>query len=134
MYCQHCGVALSENVRFCTACGKAQAQTEPSVPPNVNSGLVGFSARINDPAFAKYVKNSNKWSGIFAVLLAFAAVIGFYIYGETSSEMQNPQALFIGLGIGGMFILIALFQVIGRKSSKTWDGTVVDKKTEKKII
>ena len=94
--------------------------------------LMGFSSKINDPAFAKYLKNTNRWSAIFSIIIAAAAVIGFYIYGETSSEMENPQALYIGLGIGGMFLLIALFTIIGRKKSTTWDGTVVDKKIEKK--
>ena len=46
--------------------------------------------------------------------------------------IDNPEALLIGLGIGGMFLLIALFQTIGRSRSKTWDGVVVDKKIEKK--
>jgi len=94
--------------------------------------FIGFSTRINDPAFAKYIKNTNRWSAIFSLILAFAAIIGFLIYGEVSSEMDNPQALFIGMGIGGMFVIIALFQIIGRKRSKTWDGTVVDKKIEAK--
>lgn len=66
------------------------------------------------------------------MILALCAVIGFSIYGETSSEMDNPQAFFIGLGIGGMFMVIAIFQIIGRKRSKTWDGVVVDKKIEQK--
>jgi hypothetical protein len=35
--------------------------------------------------------------------------------------------MFIGLGIGAMFVVIALFQVAGRKKGKTWDGVVVDK-------
>lgn len=94
--------------------------------------LIGFSSKINDPAFSKYIKNTNRWSAIFSVIIAVAAIIGFYIYGETSSEMENPQALYIGFGIGGMFLLIALFTIIGRKKSTTWDGTVVDKKIEKK--
>ena len=84
-------------------------------------GRAGFSTRIHDPAFAKYLKNSNRWSGMFSGILAIAAVVGFYIYGETSSEMSNPQALYIGFGIGGMFIFVALIQMIGRKTSKTWD-------------
>jgi hypothetical protein len=42
--------------------------------------------------------------------------------------MDNPEALYIGLGIGGMFLAIALLQVLGRKTSKTWDGTVINKK------
>lgn len=46
--------------------------------------------------------------------------------------MENPQSLFIGMGIGGMFIVIALLQILGRKRSITWDGTVEDKKVKKK--
>ena len=46
--------------------------------------------------------------------------------------MENPEALYIGLGIGSMFIIIALFQIVGRNKSTTWDGTVVDKKIKKK--
>ena len=97
-----------------------------------NTGLLGFSQKINDPAFAKYVKDTNQWSGYFSLGLSFFAVIGFYIYGQTSSEMENPEALYIGLGIGSMFMLIALFQIVGRNKSTTWDGTVVDKKIKKK--
>lgn len=88
---------------------------------------IGYSERIKDPAFARYLKNTNRWSSVFSLILGLAAVIGFFIYGETSSEMDNPQALFIGLGIGGMFVLIALYSIIARKRSKTWDGLVVDK-------
>ncbi len=88
---------------------------------------IGYSKRINDPAFALYLKNTKRWASIFSLILALGAIIGFYIYGETSSEMDNPQALFIGLGIGGMFILIAIYSIIGRKRSKTWDGVVVYK-------
>ncbi len=97
-----------------------------------SSPLIGFSRRIQDPAFARYISNSNRWSVIFSLILAFAAVVGFYVYGEVSREMNNPEALFIGLGIGAMFIVIAIFQIIGRKRSKTWDGYVVDKKCDKK--
>ena len=93
---------------------------------------IGYSKKINDPAFANYLKNTNRWSGIFSIGLALIAIIGFYIYGETSSEMDNPQALFIGLGIGGMFVIIALFQIISRGRNKTWDGIVTYKTTKKK--
>jgi len=91
--------------------------------------LVGYSPQINDPAFANYIKNTKRWSYLFALIIALIAIVGFYIYGETSSEMDNPEALYIGLGIGGMFLAIAFFQSIGRNTS-TWDGVVVDKKIE----
>ena len=99
---------------------------------NSSSDRIGYSKKVDDPAFAKYLKNSNRWSGIFSSGLALVAIIGFFVYGETSSEMDNPQALLIGLGIGGMFISIAVFQIISRGRNKTWDGTVAYKLIKKK--
>ena len=134
MYCSHCGTALPEGAAFCAACGTPQVQKTPAFVPQLppKSGRVGFSKKINDPAFEKYIKNSNRWAGIFSVIIAIAAIVGFYIAGETSTEMDNPESLYIGLGIGGMFLVIALFTVIGRKRSRTWDGSVIDKTVKKK--
>jgi len=72
--------------------------------------------RISDPAFAKYI---NCWSTVFSIILAVAAVVGIYIAGETGSEIDNPESLYIELGIGGMLLLIALFKIFGRKCSTT---------------
>jgi hypothetical protein len=131
MYCTNCGTQISESTRFCPACGSEFSQPSQSAPQSV--GLRGFSPRISDPAFAKYVKNSNRWAALFSIFLAVAAVVGFCIAGEMGLEdMSNPQSLYIGFGIGGMFLVIALFQILGRKHSKTWDGTVEDKKIKKK--
>ncbi|MDD4796155.1 MAG: zinc-ribbon domain-containing protein [Eubacteriales bacterium] len=130
MHCANCGTQLSENTTFCPACGSGIKQASAGAPQP--AGLRGFSPRISDPAFARYIKNTNRWSAIFSIILAVAAVIGFAIYGQTSREMENPQALFIGFAIGGMFLMIALFRIIRRKGSKTWDGVVVDKTIKKK--
>ncbi len=97
-----------------------------------SSNRIGYSQKINDPAMVKYVRNANSWSAIFALILAVAAVSGFYIAGETGNEMENPESLYIGLGIGGMFLMIALFQIIGRNKSTTWDGIIVNKKVTQK--
>jgi hypothetical protein len=131
MFCPHCGVDSDKNVRFCTNCGSALPGAAKKEEPD-SKELIGFSTRINDPAFARYIKNTKRWSYIFASILALAAVVGFYIYGETSAEMDNPEALYIGLGIGGMFLAVALFQSIDRSRSTTWDGVVVDKQIEEK--
>jgi len=93
---------------------------------------VGYSKKITDPAFTRYIKQSKSWSLIFSLILSVVAVSGFFIYGEHSVDMENPQALYIGLAIGGMFVLIALLQNLSRKRSKTWDGVVADKKIENK--
>lgn len=132
MYCKKCGAILAKNDNFCVSCGTGIEYKSYESNPGTIAGAIGFSSKINDPAFAKYIKNNNRWSVIFSVILAVAAIIGFFIYGETSSEMENPQALFIGIGIGSMFLIIALLQVISRKRSRTWDGVVIDKTIVKK--
>lgn len=141
MLCPNCGVDSDQSIKFCVECGSplpgagetpAQEVTTDPARPNEAGSLIGYSERINDPAFARYMKHSVTWSFTFSAILAVIAIVGFYIYGETSGEMENPQALYIGLGIGGMFLVIALFQTIGRARVKGWDGTVVDKRIEKK--
>ena len=131
MYCNNCGAQLSDEAFFCGSCG-AETPVHPEFGAEVSRGPIGYSSRINDPAFAKYLKNTNRWAVLFSLILAIAALLGFYIYGETSSEMDNPQALIIGSAIAALFLLIALFQVLGRKRSKTWDGVVVDKTVKEK--
>lgn len=131
MYCKHCGTNILENSLFCTECG-AQQNADMVDPPKVGGGSIGYSMRIHDPAFSRYLKHTRQWSGLFSIILALVAIVAFYIYGETSNEMDNPQALYIGLGIGGMFLLIALYSILSRKGSKTWDGEVVNKTSRKK--
>jgi hypothetical protein len=92
----------------------------------------GYSSRINDPAFAAYLRSSERYAWIFSFILAAAAVLGFFIYGEISHEMDNPQALNIGLLIGGMFVAIAFITNRSKKGGWTWDGTVCYKQVEKK--
>lgn len=137
MYCYQCGAKLPDNTNFCSVCGVRQnlAQQNPAQTdrPPVNNCLAGFSDKINDPGFAKYLKNTNRWAAIFSGGLAVVAVIGFTIAGALGLDnMENPQAFFHGLGVGAMFLLIALFTIIGRKRGRTWDGAVVDKKITKK--
>ena len=72
---------------------------------------------------------------IFSCGLAVIAIVGFTIAGELGVDnMENPQAFFQGLGVGGMFIVIGIFSVIGRKKSTTWGGIVEDKKVKKKTV
>lgn len=136
MYCRHCGEPMDKEQKYCSACGQENIEGTPEekgIPTTKEVRREGFSLKINDPAFKKYVKNSNQYSAIFSIGLAVIALVGFTVAGEMGFDnMENPQAVYIGLTIGGMFILIALFQILGRKRSKTWDGTVVDKNIKRK--
>ena len=89
--------------------------------------LVGFSPRINAPAFAKYKGKSVTWSFLFAAILGVVALVAFPIYGKISGDIAWPQSLYYGMGIGGMFLLIALLQTIKQGRDRTWDGTVAFK-------
>lgn len=89
---------------------------------------MAYSSKINDPAFDKYRTNTRNYRLQFSLVLAVAAVAGFFLYGHFSDEMDNPEALYIGLAIGGMFFLIGLYSALSGRSSLTWDGKVTGKK------
>jgi len=118
--CPACGEQVEPNGSVCTKCGTPLQMRAPQA-------LTGFSDKINDKAFKKYVKNSDLYSAVFSVVLAVAAVAGFSIYGWKSDEMDNPQAFYYGCIIGGMFLLIALAQIIRRRTRRDWDGVVIKK-------
>lgn len=89
---------------------------------------MAYSRKIDDPAFDRFRRNSQNYSFLFSVGLAFLAIAGFYIYGESGSDMENPEALRIGATIGGMFMLIGIFSARSKKVRPSWDGVISDKK------
>jgi len=139
MYCSGCGAILQEGAKYCGGCGGEIVLLADPVPEqeaevlSQESRLIGFSDKINDPAFAKYQKASKSWSYLFAVILAVIAVIGFPIYGQVSGELEMPTSLYYGMGIGGMFIIIAFMQSLKRRFDTTWDGVVIDKQSHKRV-
>ncbi len=108
-------------------------QPMQGMPFQPSPGLVGFSPRIQDPAYAKYAKSSTKYALVFAAILALVAVIGMPIYGNASGEIDFPNSLYAGMAIGGMFLVIALVQTLRKGTDSTWDGTVIDKKSISRI-
>ncbi len=107
MYCINCATQITESTRFRPACGSEINQAS-QVPRS--AGLRGFSTRIGAPAFAGYIKKTNRRSSVFSAISAVCAVIGFYIAGEDAERMNNPLSFMIGAGIGGMFVVIAPFR------------------------
>jgi hypothetical protein len=106
-------------------------QPSPAPYPAV-TGLVGFSPKINDPAFAKYRKSSSKYALVFAAVLAVIAMVGLPIYGNASGEVEFPQSLYYGMILGGMFFLIAIVQTLRKGTDSTWDGVVIDKRSARR--
>lgn len=90
---------------------------------------MAYSSKIYDQAFDKYLRNTKNWKFQFSLILAVFAVTGFYLYGAFSDEMDNQEALQIGLSIGLMFIGIGFFSGLS-KQKRDWNGTVINKKTK----
>ncbi|HZK97165.1 MAG TPA: hypothetical protein VFC67_23390 [Prolixibacteraceae bacterium] len=44
----------------------------------MNTNHTGYSQTINDPAFARYVKDANRYSGYFSLGLAFSCCSGIF--------------------------------------------------------
>lgn len=124
MICPRCGLDLRSSI------DKPIEENNMEVKEDKGERLIGFSDLIRDPAFDSYRKQSIAWSFIFASILALMVIVSFYIYGERSSEMDNPQAIYIGMGIGGMFVSIAGLQTFFRSKDSTYDMVLVDKKIE----
>ncbi|MGI6790705.1 zinc-ribbon domain-containing protein [Aminivibrio sp.] len=115
MQCSKCGADLPDGAKFCHACG-AEQEAQAGSGKGKRGGRVGYSEKIHDPAFQKYLKNTNRWSSIFAGGLAVIAVAGFFIAGETGAGgMENPESLYIGLGIGGHVSRHRLLPDFGQK-------------------
>lgn len=124
MFCQNCGAKIEEGTSFCNMCGNAVVSSQKEDKQN---SLIGFSTKINDPAFESYKKKSIAWSFIFSGILAIIAIIAFPIYGNASGDIDWPYSLLYGFGIGGMFVMIALLQTLKKKFEKTFDGVVTYK-------
>lgn len=132
MHCPSCGSVAGEEAKFCRSCGSVLVQQPEAGPAGDGGPLVGFSPKIDDPAFARHLRRLNRSAVIFALILALGFIVGFYIAGEAGTEMDNPQSLYIGLALAGGALLSAALVTLARKRSKTWDGTVEDKRVQKK--
>lgn len=88
---------------------------------------MAYSGKIHDPCFDRYIKGTRDYRFLFAFLLAAIVVLVFYVYGQNSSEMDNPEALYVGLVIGVMFVFIGIYAAFSGKKVPTWDGVVVKK-------
>lgn len=101
--------------------------------PGYAPGLIGFTNRMDDPAFDQYQKKQNRYAFIFSGMLAVIALIGMPIYGNMSGEVDFPLSLLIGAVLAAMFLLIATGQMLKKRWDSTWDGTVIHKESRRRV-
>lgn len=53
----------------------------------------GYSEKINDPAFTKYYESTERYSWIFAWILAIALTGGFFVYGASNNGDESILTL-----------------------------------------
>jgi hypothetical protein len=129
MKCSECGARCSPGLQFCAECGAPTGASHPAAA-QVTRAAAGFSPRISDPAFEAYIKKSRKYTAIFGISLAVVAFVGYVIYGVSENDLST--GLLGGTVLGVIFLALTFFTIVRTKAGGTSDGTVVDKKIEKR--
>ena len=91
-FCNHCGMELTDGIRFCEACGQAVGTDRPTSQLAVNENL-GRSARARS---ISYNHQRQTWSMIFFLLII--PIVFFLIYkdmGELNSDVWMSLGSFI---------------------------------------
>lgn len=127
-FCPQCGTRLSGK-KACSKCGfDIHNENAYGDTTALGAGGVGWSDKIDDPRFAGYQSNKRKYVGLFTILLVFA-IIAFLLF--TGDLRLDGEGLIVMIVISAMFILIALYAMLGTKrKGKEWTGKVVDKHLE----
>lgn len=123
MRCKNCNEVLLETSKFCPSCGEVVSSNQAS-----HNNLIGFSDKINDPKVSASLQKINKSGMILTFVLAIVAVVGFTMAGLFEvGGFELPFAFYLGLGLGGLLILLSLYQRVKINKDKWWDGVIEDK-------
>jgi hypothetical protein len=124
MLCQNCGTQIPDNSTLCENCGATpDAVGRPVNGPN----LVGFSQRINDPAFEKLQKTGIRKNLIIGLITSVVLFLLVQIFPFFMANFTHLTALIVGCILGGIGLISTLISSAKRASAKPWDGEVVDK-------
>ena len=104
-----------------------QANTLFTAPQQVpaQAPRVGFSNAVNDPRFASKKRTQGCASFIFSLLIIPMPLLGFTAYGYFSDKMPMKEALMIGAGVSGIFLLFYIILGLKKLFSSDWEGVVI---------
>jgi len=126
MYCIKCGAKLPSHSETCPSCGAPQDEKFDN--DVVDETLIGFSNKIDDPAFDEHIKKSRRVTIIFGVVMALVIILGAIIGSYFGSvDLTSGTTLFTVLFLAAMFLIVSLWIGGTKGRGRTWDGTVVDK-------
>ena len=104
-----------------------QANTLFTAPQQVpaQAARVGFTNAVNDPRYASKKRSQGCAAFIFSLIIIPMPFIGFVAYSYFWHEMAMTEALKIGGGVSGIFLLFYLFLGLKKMFSSQWDGVVI---------
>lgn len=92
---------------------------------------MAYSNKIDVPKFQEYIKNSKKYQNPMMFGIFFITIMGFYLYGKFSNDIDNSEAIRIGLTTGGVLLFLGLIRDFRQGRGKIWDATVINKEAKK---
>lgn len=144
MFCDACGAKIPPKSRFCPECGHSLEEMDGQTSVTASSAAdverklptmerKGFADLGDYPELTRHLKKSRKIGKVAAVVMSIAPLIGFVLYAGLTGEMEMEEAMLVGSGVSGIFMIFSISFALKEKSRQSsWEGTVIDKKIEKR--
>ena len=122
MYCNHCGAELPNGVKFCSQCGKTQAdvprstvqsETQSTITPGITawilSGISGVTLLTFFFTWAT-LPSMAQWIGLSTSQNLFGILRVLFLWG---TEDEVPALIFIAFLLGIFVLITLILQIIG---------------------
>ena len=86
---------------------------------------IGFSNAVNDPRFISKRRNQSCIALGCSIFMIPVPFIGFWAYSQFWHGMEMSEALKVGAGVSGIFLLFYIFIWLKKIFGRQWDGVVI---------